>query len=383
MTTAALAADGPAPNPAVKLILVMLDTLDDRAAAEVESALSSRLHSTPTPAERRVAELGYLARLLERANPSSSSPTTRTLAAAADASIGRGRRRQGDVRTPRLSQSIYDARQPTESPESPSAEQLVERYGSWVSACRAAFGLLPDGRSRGSGSAWAQPLAGKQRPRYDLDDVRANIRRCARELGRIPSAGDYHLWAREAKAKARAAGAGIGSASDHPRIPGISVVYRLFPKSGREANRWRAALADIGLTEAEIAEARTAHLIGVTAPPPSAKSRRAKTAKVEVLMLQQAIELARERGGSLDWLAGRTHARGMPPAAAATFSADRLRAARERRGVTDGALRAAARLQVGPWRRALAGQIELSFGQLIKLAAVLGLAVDELTGSEK
>lgn len=355
------------------MIIAMLGTLSSSALAELESALRGRLTPTTTAAERRVAELGFLAQLLEEIKPSSSPRPE------AGAEIGRGRRRGDDVQVPLLAREVYESRQPTESPASPTAAQLLERYGWWPRACRSAYGLQADGRSRGGSSAWAQPLAGKRRPRYDIDDVRANIRRCAAELGRVPSAGDYHLWAREAKAKARATGAGTNAASDHPRIPGISVVYRLFKKSGSEENRWRAALADVGLTEMEVAVARTKRLEGVKKPPAQERlSRAERESSIEALPLHQAIERARAQGGSLEWLAGRSLHLGAPPAAGSHFSPERLREARERRGVTDGELRAAVKLALGPWRRMLAGKIEPTFGQLTKLAAVAGARIDAL-----
>lgn len=385
------------------MIIAMLGTLSHPALAEVESVLRGKLTPTTSAAERRVAELGFLAQLLEAIKPSSSPPSAAPLpaavaasssssssrssptttnsssAAAADRSIGHGRRPADDVRAPLLTRSVYEARQPKESPASPTAAQLLERFGSWPRACRSAYGLLPDGRSRGGSSPWTQPLAGKRRPRYEIDDVRASIRRCARDLGRVPSAGDYHLWAREAKAKARATGGGTNAATDHPRIPGISVVYRLFMESGGEENRWRAALADVGLTEVEVAEARTTRLLGVTKPPtPERPTKAERESSVEALPLHRAIERAREQGGSLDWLAKRSLAPGTRPAADSRFSPQRLREARERRGVTDGDLRTAVTLQVGPWRRMLAGKIEPTFGQLVKFAAVVGVVVDEL-----
>jgi hypothetical protein len=353
------------------MIIAMLGTLPSSALAELESALRGRLTPTATAAERRVAELGFLAQLLHEIKPTPSSPGAAT--------VGHGRRRADDMQVPLLAREVYESRQPTESPASPTAAQLLERYGWWPRACRSAYGLQADGRSRGGSSAWAQPLVGKRRPRYDIDDVRASIRRCAGELGRVPSAGDYHLWAREAKAKARATGAGTSAASDHPRVPGISVVYRLFKESGSEENRWRAALADVGLTETEVAEARRKRLVGVTKPPDRKRQTRPeRESSVEALPLHLAIERAREQGGSLDWLAGRSLAPGTPPAAGSRFAPERLREARERRGVTDGELRGAVKLQVGPWRRMVAGKIEPTLGQITKLAALTGVRIDDL-----
>lgn len=69
------------------------------------------------------------------------------------------------------------------------------------------------------------------------------------------------------KRKARATGAGTNAAGDHLRMPGISVVYRLFKKCGSKENRWRAALAEVGLTEMESPWPGRSASKGVKKPP--------------------------------------------------------------------------------------------------------------------
>jgi hypothetical protein len=352
-------------------VLAMLPLLPSLALAELEAALAVKLSPAPSAAKRRVAELHYLARLLYEIKPLPEHLR-------AESRGDRGRRQSPAVEAPRLNRTIYEARQPLEAPDAPSAQTLVARYQSWRRTCQAAYGLLEDGRYLGSSNPYQQPLSGKSRIDYTIDDVRGSIRRCAQELGRIPSAGDYHHWNREAKRIARERGARFTGTnpSAHPLIPGIAVVYRLYPRAGNKENRWRAALADVGLTEAEIAAARDVRL-GLTAKTEKPKPDK----KLLALPLKKAVERARAEGLSLDCLAGRSLTPGDPPAADACFAPDALLAARDATGVPDERLRRGAGLQLGPWRRLLKGQIEPTLAQVAALAALVERPLDALLGS--
>jgi hypothetical protein len=349
-------------------VLAMLAILSPVALAELESALAAALNPVPSPSERRVAELGYLALLLSEIQPPLTHLRT-------ESGGDRGRRKAPELRVPRLRREVYETRQPVDAPDAPSAAKLVLRYASWLAACKAAYGLRDDGRYVGAGNPWRQPLAGRSRPTYNLDDALAAIRRCARELGRIPSAGDYHQWARDAKRLARQRGVRLtrSNPSEHPLIPGIAVIYRLYPKTGNAANRWRAALADVGLTEPTIAAARKTRLGLDTNPnPPKADKQ------LMALPLSKAIARARADGVSLDYLAGRSLRHGTPPAEDASFNASALVKARDQSNVPDERLRHAVGMQLGPWRRFLKGQIEPTLRQLVSLAALVDQPLDAL-----
>lgn len=349
-------------------VLAMLPLLPPVALAELEAALAVRLNPAPSPAKRRVAELHYLAGLLYEIKPLPEHLRT-------ESGGDRGRRRSLPIEAPALDRAVYEQRQPLEAPDAPSAHTLVKRYRSWRRSCQAAYGLRDDGRYIGSSNPYLQPLSGKSRIDYTIDDVRRSIRRCAQALGRIPSAGDYHRWNREAKRLARERGVrAIGSnPSEHPLIPGLAVVYRLYPRAGSKENRWRAALADVGLTEADVAVARHVQL-GLMAKTEKPKPDK----KLLALPLKKAVERARADGVSLDYLAGRSIASGDPPSADARFAPDALLAARDSTRVPDERLRQAVGLQLGPWRRLLKGQIEPTLAQVAALAALVERPVDAL-----
>ena len=220
-------------------IAAMLDALEPAAILELERALRLRLQPTQSKAEQRVELLGFLAELL--AQPLTDS--TRS--------------------TGRVSRRHYEQERPESAPQ---AQRLVELFGSWQRACRAANGLLPDGRWTGRANPWAQPVRGRPRAKpYTKDEVRAALRACALELGRRPTFTDYDRW-REEKRKHGDRVEGHRTR----RLPPQRTIYRLYPTG---ANRWRLALADAGITDRDLAQAaarrRTAAL-----RPPEPSSRR-------------------------------------------------------------------------------------------------------------
>ena len=82
---------------------------------------------------------------------------------------------------------------------------LAERYGSWKLACKAAYGLKPDGRTLGrSHHAWPHPARGKPwiEP-YTVDEVVWAVRRCGLELACRPMSTTYIRWSARKRRLAR------------------------------------------------------------------------------------------------------------------------------------------------------------------------------------
>src|SRR4051812_1090799 len=85
----------------------LLDIGERRAVLE---ACRQGLHAPPTAADRRIGELGLLARMLDE-------------------------RPQEPDALPYVERQIYEARRRAEAPEAVSARTLVDRYGSWKRVC--------------------------------------------------------------------------------------------------------------------------------------------------------------------------------------------------------------------------------------------------------
>src|SRR5215211_3628757 len=198
-------------------VKAMIAQLPVAAVWELERALTCSLRPAASPAQERIAELGALARLL-RAHGSRG-------AADPFSTVARG---------------SYDRERPSGAP---SGRRLVERYGSWRKACRAADGLLPDGRSTGPGKPWRSHAgAGPARVYSDADLVDA-VRACAASLRRRPSSSDYYRWWRARRAYLRR----VGSAQ---RMPSLTVITARL-------GGWRAALAAAAISDADLARWRT------------------------------------------------------------------------------------------------------------------------------
>lgn len=364
----------------------MLGELDRGSLAELERALTLRLHPAPTPAERRVAELGLLAELLaERASASAPS-------------------------VPRIERQTYERHRLARGANAPAADTLATRYGGWRGACRAAHGLLPDGRHRGRGKPWHSSARGRRKVApYSRMEIRAALRRCAFELGRIPSSADYHWWSREKRRVLRARGVRleISSLPEH-RIPGIEALYRHYPSG---PGRFRQALRECPLDEVKIAVARARRLqpaleIGELAGGPrgalraiasgsqaatSPPGRSALAAcsldpdtveRIEEhgfgwLGLREAIAIARLLGGSLEWLAGRSASRGSAPKGEC-FDTDRFRLRARERGLGDKEIRERLALPVGPYRRLMRGTDQPLLAELVILSSLAGTETDAL-----
>ena len=382
----------PTPTPAVQALLVMLDGVTDFGVVELERLLAALLRGpAPTPAEQRVAELFALAQLLE-SELAVSLPHHPTA------------QRQ-------VSQVDYDATRP---PGAPTAETLVKRYGTvekdgWSWACRAAWGLLPDGRKTKPGMGWPAASRGKPRsPRSDRDAVIRSIRACAFELLRRPSSNVYIEWL-DAQRRRVNDGPGGGRAGQRQGSSSMAAVYTQFPRG------WASALAFADITDSELAAARAGVVaarsagtargpsgspagaaratasLQTDAPPPTAATRlagldaenlaalgldeRTRTRLVRTglgqLPLSRAATLARALDGSLAWLAGTDDWPGDPPDTGARFDPDVLRAAAKRSGVKLEALRMRSKLDVSGWRAIMTGKREPTLAQVQRWATAL------------
>ena len=198
-------------NIEAKPVVVMLDHLNQEALAELARAMECSLRPVPTPAQRRVAELGFLASLLNEIEPAPGWSFSM---------IERWR---------------YDE---LRNAEAPSSALLVRRYGSWRGACYAAFGLQSDGRWIGPGRPWPSTTPNRRYEwRYTRDDALKALRECADDLGRRPSDHVYRRWRREKRREAHRKGMIV-------RLPSAGVIYRLYP---RTRGGWNRALADARL----------------------------------------------------------------------------------------------------------------------------------------
>jgi hypothetical protein len=190
-------ADLPAP------VLSILDAVDPVGLRELERVLRAKLAPPATAAERRVTELGCLAKLL--------------VSAGAEHWLG----------FREIEKQTYDSLRPEGAP---SGALLAKRHHSWLEACRAADGLLPDGRYRGSGRPWPQRRGVTPTVITEQDCVKA-ISACALGLGRPPSSHDYALWCRATREAARRTGT-------ETVPPTLKTIYRFWPASD---GGWTAA----------------------------------------------------------------------------------------------------------------------------------------------
>jgi hypothetical protein len=280
--------------------------------------------------------------------------------------------------------SRYDELRPDAAP---SSSFLTRRYGSWQAACRAADGLLPDGRYTGISTPWSNRQ--HDRPRtgaYSREEVAQAIRACALALLTEPSCHQYLLWRSRRLRTARENGA------DPPRFPSHAVIMNRF-------GSYRAALAAAAISDEELASARATRA-GLTAGM-LASSPRARLAQLGAeaaaelgldavmlgsllkkgfgdLPLPQAHALAHALAGSLDWLAERTPAIGDTPSCSASLDPDRIRHLRAHASLSDTRLREHIGLPIGPWRRRLNGSLTPTLAEASRLAEALGCRIEDL-----
>lgn len=194
----------PRPDPLAP-VRAMIEALPAEAVEEVGRALHARLNAPITAAERRVKELLFLTRLLEE-------------------------QPQPPDRLPYIPRKLYDQRRVTDAPDAPLSARLHERFGSWIRACHAAWGLRDDGRSFGEAQPW--PRTPRRRNAYSVDEAKASVRQCADAIGHRPSSYEYHMWVMTRRARARAAGETVV-------IVHLSTVNRLLAPDRKDRNGWR------------------------------------------------------------------------------------------------------------------------------------------------
>lgn len=184
----------------------MLRRVDPDGRERLARALHQQLNAPTSAAESRVAELGFLARLLEE-------------------------ELQPPDRLPYVDRKVYSERRPREAPAAPSAQWLCERFGSWRRACFAAWGLLEDGRRR-SGTYEPRLAPGRGRPaRFTAEESVDAVRECANALGYIPSSWDYHRWRLARVRRAKAHGRDL-------RLPHYNAVIRELAPERSKREGW-------------------------------------------------------------------------------------------------------------------------------------------------
>jgi hypothetical protein len=339
---------------------------------ELERALSGELAPRLTPAQRRLAELGHLAALLDaraRFAGTPLGPGQHSWRAAPPVDARK-------VAMPHVKRTLYDRTRPAGSPP---AETVAERYGGWHAACRAAYGLQPDGTYFGFGQPRPPPFRGRgSRPSaYTEAEALDGIRRCARALGRRPTSTSYRAWVAERALNARRAG------RPRPRLADYNTLRALF-------GGWPQALAAAAITDADLG-------VPTDAEPENARAALAALAETAVAVLDdetfaralvdgfadlpvtEAARIACALGGSLDWLAGRTEHPGRAASTSATrLSGDAVRSARRDRRLTDAALRARLGLGLGAWRALLGGRSAPPLALLAQLAGLLDRSCEAL-----
>jgi hypothetical protein len=185
------------------------------AVEELAKALAAQLNAPPTAAERHLAELGFLASLVQAA------PLL-----------------NGEI--PMSSGSAMTRCAEWSRPATPRSALLVERYGAWVVACRAASGLLPDGRNRGTAAPFPSWVRGQRKEDpYTKQEVAAAVLECQREYGRPVSSHEFMKWRHQRSTNLRARGR-------RPRLPTQCAIYRVFGvKSRKDRGGWRKILHEI------------------------------------------------------------------------------------------------------------------------------------------
>jgi hypothetical protein len=335
-------------QPILTPIRAMLAELDGPSLAELERALRGSLAPVrETPVERRVRRLGFLARMIKNT---------------------------GSAQPPRIE---YDEQRPAGTP---SGQELVYEYGSWRKACRAADGLLPDGRIlRASGdTAVRGARIGRKTEAYTRNEITNAIRRCALATGRKPTSLAYERWREREIAAAKRTG------RDRPRLPTLVSIARTF-------RTWRQALAAAVIDERELEKARAkalprtdrwpqkltpSELEAVGATHLLTRNGEVDVAAIEQLPVSDALELCRTLDCSLEYLGGAS-TRGRAPRGT-RFAHETWKARLAASGVGERELLKRIGLPLGPYRQLLRGRHEPTLGQLRIFASISGAPLEAL-----
>lgn len=220
------------------VVIAMVDNLTPLTRGQVARALHGELNQHPAAGKQRLRELLPLALMLdEQARREGITPAYGGRGAWLPELAGRWER------FPVVAQVDYDRQRP---PEAPTGEQLTRRFGTWIEACRAVYGLKPDGRYAGMSRPWVNGSRGQKRPRkYTRQEALAAIRQCALAYGRRPTSNLYIEWSARRRAHARATG------SPPPRLPAYKYYHDNF-------GGWPKALALAAISDFELAQARAA-----------------------------------------------------------------------------------------------------------------------------
>lgn len=197
-------------DPRIVTLRAMLFLLPLEQKELLARRLHDQLYRPATAREHRLAELGYLAWLLDE------TP-------------------QPPDRLPLIERRSYEARRFRDCPTAPRAAALVHRYGSWSRACWAAWGLLPDGRNAWGGQPW---WSNRPANSYGAEDCVRAVKACALSLDRLPTSTDYQTWARARRRASRNRGR-------QNEEPSINVVLRILAPRRRERNGWRMVLSRV------------------------------------------------------------------------------------------------------------------------------------------
>lgn len=379
-------------------VSVMLDQVGPVATAELERALRLTLTPPAAPAERALTLLLPLARMLN-ADPS-------------PAPVG-----DGWPGVPVVATEVYEQ---TRREGDPSARHLRQVFGSWMGACRAAYGLHADGSTTGPGRPWTTRRAVRERGfRWDDEQCRDWLRRCACDLGRVPTVGDYNAWrharyvlpsstlrvptsrsviehaGHEPRPSATARRWGMESSGD---VPGC-VDGRVNPSRWTHGS-WKVAVMRAAIDPQMLADVRASRLprtrdaapltvaqrldaldhadldaLALTAT--QAKHLRKRGQRLR-LPLAAAIELARTLDCSLAHLAGAVTNPGDAPTRELRLDLDAVDELRRHRNVSTARLRDAAGLSLSQWRQIRTRRLEPTLGTVVSIAAALEADVGRL-----
>lgn len=376
-----------------RLALAMVCGLEPLAQAEIHRALHAQLHPEPVAGQWRVKNLGPLARMLDR------WPDFMGRQPDPDEELWWDGKPWPGV--PVIPREVYDQHRP---PGAPDSRRLVQQLGGkesggWLMVCRAAYGLLPDGRYLGCGRP--RPMhrmldGGKRgRPLWDPDRCAQAVRRCALDIGRVPSSSDYTRYQR---AKARRLNDPDRLRFGLPTVqtvqnhlgpwPRVLRAARVQPEDLIAARKaWApgsaqakvhvqdtviarlAALAELGLLRAGITARHRDRLVGL-----GALANEQGVRGLEKLTLAQAAQLAAALGGSLPWLLGEESVPGEPCPSDLTLDGEAVKQWLTKRGLQHTGVRTKLKLTLSQWRRALTGQHDLTVGQLRRLTDQLSVS---------
>jgi hypothetical protein len=281
----------------------------------------------------------------------------------------------------------YDQLRPATAP---SAARLTNRYGGWTIACRAADGLLEDGRYLGIGRPWVTRPPAVRPGGFTREEVVDAIRACALHTLTRPSGFRYQRWSEAKRRRAQRLG------NPSVQLPTHTTIVRLFDSYAKALTAAKITdeyldterLRRAGLAVHELptsprvrlSEASASDLAEIRIDPDLVQALLAEG--FNDLLLPQAVHLARILCGSLDWLAELTPEPGRPPAASAgtQVEPDAIRRLRTSAQISETELRAVIEMPLGPWKRILTGRDTPTLGLTTALGQALGASVSDILG---